>query len=252
MKLKNLFFLLIAGLSAMTALAQSKADLTGTWVVTVAGEARTRTLIVSAEAPTPDGALLQAKYGMSDESQGAISAEMKKAADGRQLVLTTQANTKIIATEQPDGRFTGTFTLKTGAVKDVSIARLGEGQVLATAKPAASNAAVPPSSDVPPDCAAYYGNWLGRWSQGSAGEVYLRIAEVRSTGGSCSVRYSYSSSPTTTPGKKTAEIKDGTLVFVCNSSTGGTCVFERKSDSLWASYSNPIGGGNNGVFKRIE
>ena len=42
------------------------------------------------------------------------------------------------------------------------------------------------------------------------------------------------------------------LSFVCNRSTGGTCTFTVKGDELWASYSNPSGGNNSGVFKKQQ
>jgi len=47
-------------------------------------------------------------------------------------------------------------------------------------------------------------------------------------------------------------IKNGQLSFICNRRTGGTCIFTRVGDDLWASYSNPVGGKNRAVFKRIQ
>ncbi|MFZ1627061.1 MAG: hypothetical protein WAT81_04630 [Candidatus Moraniibacteriota bacterium] len=375
MKLKQLFCgILAAGIST---LAQPQSNLTGSWLVTVIGEASTRTLIISSEAPTADGALLQAKYGMSDKGQTPISAEMRKVDGKRQLALTTQANTKIDVTEQSDGQFKGTFTLKNGTTKDVVIARIGDGELLATAKPTtvsalqkpgpdvppncaifsggwggewpvngwsylwvtsvsadctakvvynktavppkatvptttatikgdilslprpdggtttfefrdgtvsafyhgpsgtnnttmqrldlssaaqqriddeqkAALAAIPPSADIPAACAAYYGNWVGSWSQGGFAEQYFRVVEVRNSSEGCLVRYSYSGSKSPIPAKETATLRNGTISFVCNRSTGGTCIFTRQGEILTASYTNPGGGNNNGTFKRVQ
>ncbi|MCV2357625.1 hypothetical protein LNV08_01400 [Paucibacter sp. TC2R-5] len=104
----------------------NEAPLIGSWLVSVAGEQATRTLIISEVAPTETAALLAVRYGMSSGKQSAIEAKMIRLGVVRQLHLVTQAATIIEATEQPDGTFTGTFTLKNGAVKDVLISRLRE------------------------------------------------------------------------------------------------------------------------------
>lgn len=361
--------------AAETIAAQPQNSLAGSWLVTVKGENRTRTLIVSGEAATSNGAALQAAYGMSNERQGPVVAEIRMAENQRQLVLVTQTNTKIVAIEQPDGNFQGTFTLKNGNVKEVSIIRMSatEAQQIAQLKPTStiqvpgadvpaacaafsggwggewplqgfislwvvsidSNcvakvaygrsvkpptlkqtlsaapiktgalylqrpdggtttfelksdalsasyagpggansaimrrldtasvartdaevkeamAMVPPSSDVPAGCSAFYGQWVGTWSQGGFGEQYFRVAEVKSAGDKCIARYSYSTSKTRIPAKDTVEIKPGAFAFLCNTSTGGTCIFERNGVELWGTYSNPGGGNNNGVFRKID
>ncbi|MFA9262389.1 MAG: hypothetical protein ACEQSB_03475, partial [Undibacterium sp.] len=92
------------------------------WLVKVAGEPRTRTLIIAEEAPIAGGALLTARYGMSDEHQTPIAAAIRLVGNKRQLVLTTQAASEIVADEQSNGSFSGTFTPKKGGVKPVSIA----------------------------------------------------------------------------------------------------------------------------------
>lgn len=353
----------------------AKESLVGTWLVTVEGEAKTRSLIISEEALT-DGAVIQAKYGMSVPGAEPIEAKMLRATDQRQLQLVTQASTKIVVTEQSDGNFKGTFALKNGTVKDVTIARVSiqaqptvatsglltiqkpgadvpvncaafsggwggewprvgyaslwvvsidascnakvvypagpktpkatqpqspamiKGDVLSLTRPdggttkfelsgggisanysgpsgvnnttlqridndpalqaraeadqKAAMATVPPAPDVPSACAAFYGQWSGTWSQGGLGELYLRVAEVKSVGDKCLVRYSYTPSRTPVPAKDTVEVQRGAITFVCNSSTGGTCVFARNGDIISASYTNPGGGRNDGTFKRIE
>ncbi len=218
---------------------------TTSWLVTVEGEAKTRVIVITATNPKADGSTeLVATYGFTGGNMYPIQAQMAQSGGQRQFHVITPANTKIVATERPDGTFQGTFALKDGKVKGVVIAKSTVDLQVAAARK--------PSSDVPAECSGYVGAWVGRWSQGGFGDMYLRIAEVQATGEGCLVRYSYSSSAATVPGKKTAELKDGTITFACNSSTGGTCVFTRKSDALWASYSNPMGGQNSGVFKRVE
>lgn len=220
------------------------------WLVTVEGEAKTRTIVIAAANPKADGSTeLVATYGWTGGNMNAVQAQLAQSGGQRQLVLITPANTKIVATERPDGTFQGTFALKDGKVKSVIVAKSASDLQVATV---GNDAPTKSGKDVPAECSGYVGAWVGRWSQGGFGDMYLRIAEVRSIGEGCLARYSYSSSPTTVPGKKTAEIKDGTITFGCNSSTGGTCVFTRKGEVLWASYSNPMGGQNSGTFKRAE
>jgi YHS domain-containing protein len=115
-----------ASMAQTTSVAPARPSLVGSWLVTVEGDAATRTLIVTEEAPTSDGALLQAQYGMTTQGQSPISARMLRVSDQRQLVLVTQAGTRIAATETSDGTFKGTFTLKNGGVKEVAIARISE------------------------------------------------------------------------------------------------------------------------------
>lgn len=100
-----------------------KDSLVGTWQVAVEGFPETRTLIISEEGPTSDGALLGARYGITGKGQGPISAKMIRSGTGRQLTFVTQADTKVAVTEQADGRFTGSFTLKSGPVHAVVISR---------------------------------------------------------------------------------------------------------------------------------
>lgn len=370
------FMLLCVSTFAVVAHAQSTVGkpLVGTWLVTVEGENATRTLIIAAEAATDSGALLSAKYGISGKGQGPIEANVTSAGDRRQMNLVTQAATIIIATEQPDGTFNGTFALKSGVVKPLTMARVTDAELLAklqtqpntliqrpgpevpagcaafsggwggewpeigfaslwvvnidencaakvayskrvmaptpkqtlsnatiksgvlylqrpdggTTKfelnggsvnaryegPGGSNSAVMrrlesdsvaridaeqktftamvlPSAEIPSECAAFYGQWSGTWSQGGFGEQHLRVAEIKSLGDKCVARYSYSGSKTAIA-KDTVEFSRGAFTFLCNKSTGGTCIFERKGSELWASYSNPSGGLNNAVFRKND
>ncbi len=120
--------------------AAEQSSLVGTWQVSVDGFPETRTLIVAEEGATPEGMLLNARYGITGKGQGPISARMIRAGGLRQLEFVTQAATKVVATEQADGSFKGTFTLKSGAVHAVVIARAET----AASKPSAQ--ALPPGA----------------------------------------------------------------------------------------------------------
>lgn len=107
------------------ATAPEQGSLKGTWEVTVEGFPETRTLIVTEEGSTQESALLEARYGITGKGQGPIGAKMVRSGRLRQLEFVTQAATKVAAAEQADGTFKGTFTLKSGAVHSVVIARAG-------------------------------------------------------------------------------------------------------------------------------
>jgi hypothetical protein len=51
--------------------------------------------------------------------------------------------------------------------------------------------------------------------------------------------------------KERVKIRDDTLSFLCNTDTNGTCNFKRTGEDLAADYSNPRGGRNLAVFKRV-
>lgn len=125
----------VASLAPAIAAAQGQGSLIGSWLVTADGFAETRTLVVTEEAPTNDGALLGAKYGITSQGQGPVSAKMLRVGEQRQLFLVTQAGTKIAATEQTDGTFKGTFTLTNGSVKEVTIVRISEAMRQQLAQP---------------------------------------------------------------------------------------------------------------------
>lgn len=359
--------------NAQTTLAQLQTDLVSTWLVKVNGENRTRTLRINGiEQKAVDTFLLDAVYGMSDERQSTVKAEVNQIGQERTLILITQAASKIVVTQMPTGAFSGTFTLKNGTTKGISFEKISENDLKSTVtsalnsvptieKPAADvpapcasflggwsgvwpnigrtwlwvvsvdakcgakysygiSSSVPnsyktadikegvltlprpsgatyfqlqgdelsgrysgsdgensaslqrvqlsgdslaalraeqkaasvitaPAADVPASCASFFGGWTGTWSQGGFGAQWLRIVSVDAK---CIAKFTYSSSKTIMNDFQTAEIKQGELSFVCNKSTGGTCVFERHGAELWGSYSNSGGGRNNGVFRKIN
>ncbi len=111
---------------------------------------------------------------------------------------------------------------------------------------------VPLPNDVPAQCGAFHGQWSGVWSRGNFGEMYLRVVEVKMIGEKCQARLSYSDSNTPIAAKEVVEITGGSIAFICNSSTGGTCVFRLDGSVLNATYTNPAGGLNSATFKRAQ
>lgn len=246
---------LFCGLPAVaqsTSTAPTEASLVGTWLVTVDGETNTRTFIISNATPAASGALPDAKYGLSGGNLPPVNAKLARSGEVRQLHITTQASSIIAANEQPDGSFKGTFTTKSGAVKAVLISRVADGSLPPAAAPKDLAAVVPLVAGIPEECVALHGNWAGTWSQGRYGELFLRVVEASNANGNCILRFSYSESSTPVPARLTAEAKSGSLSFLCNRSTGGTCVFKPSGGDLWASYSDSSGGRNTAVFRRIK
>lgn len=360
---------------AQPTLTHLQSELISSWLVTVEGENRTRTLRIKEVAQkTADTFLLDAEYGWSDGRQTAVKAEVNQIAQERKLILTTQADSRIVAVQAPNGTFAGTFTLKNGATKAISIEKRSEDALRSVVNSASSavptiekaaadvpascasflggwsgnwpnigrvwlwvvavdakcvakysygrsstvpkdfktaeikegvltlprppgtsyfeirgdeifgrysgsdgdNSATmqkvqlsgtsiaslradqkasetivitPPAADVPASCASFFGGWNGTWSQGNFGPQWLRVVSIDAK---CIAKFSYSSSNRISGVFETAEIKQGVFSFLCNRSTGGTCVFERKGADLWGSYSNPSGASNSGVFRKID
>ena len=143
-------FVFIPGLAfgSENVAAQLKTDLVSHWLVTVDGDTRTRTLKIN-DVAQKDGNtyLLAAEYGFSDENQGSVKAEIGIDGQERKLTLTTQANSLIVASQAPNGSFSGTFTASNGAPRGVRIAKISESELksmldaIQTARP--KNAYVP-------------------------------------------------------------------------------------------------------------
>src|SRR5450756_1837364 len=146
------------------ALAELQAELVSPWLVTVEGENRTRILRITGLTQKADGVFhVEAVYGFSDEKQTPITAEMSHG----KLVLTTQANTKIAVTQKSSETFVGTFALKNGTTKGVTIARVSGNELsvkVASEQIARAEAIIiKPAADVPTACAALIGVWTGTW-----------------------------------------------------------------------------------------
>jgi hypothetical protein len=114
-------------------------------------------------------------------------------------------------------------------------------------------AMIPLPEGVSAQCAAFHGHWSGSWSQGGVGQQFLRVVEVRALGGGgCQVRFSYSSSRSPLVATQVVAVDSGSIAFVCNPTTGGTCVFRPAGNELTASYTNPAGGTNSATFRRMQ
>lgn len=233
-------------------IAQLQTELISPWLVTVEGEIRTRTLRITGAAQKPDGTLLlEAVYGWTDAGQSAIPASASQSGQKNTLQFATQSSSQVVATQTSNGNFEGTFTYK-GTTKAIKIEKILEGDLqlkVATAKAArAATIIVKPAADVPASCASFSGEWTGTWSQGGIGQYWLWVVGIDAN---CVAKFAYLSHPRPPVGFTTVEIKDGALPIV-NRSTGGTSIIERHGDELWARYSNPSGGTNNAVFKKVQ
>ena len=209
-------------------------DLVGTWLVTVDGEARTRTLVISRVTPTAVGATLDAAYGLSDQGQGRVPAELRYGDNRtRQLMLTTQSQTKIVATETSAGDFVGTFSLANGVTKSVTILR-------ATAALLVKK----PKDDVPEACARFSGIWTGEWPD--YGYTWLWVSEVSKD---CRAKYWYGVGAHPPTSFNTAAIVDGVLRLSLQN--GAVVTFEPGAGVIVAKYRGPEGT-NQTTLPRVE
>ena len=103
-----------------------------------------------------------------------------------------------------------------------------------------------PGNDVPESCASLFGSWFGGWQIGGYQNMTINVTGVEKN---CTIRFSYGSAQKSRY-IYTSVAKDGKFSFLCNSSTGGMCSFEKKGDMLIGSYTNPSGGVNAGEFKK--
>lgn len=226
--------------------------LSGTWLVTVSGEANTRTLIVPEAVPAESGKLAGALYGLSGGNLPLVDAKLIVATSPRQLRILTQASSLIEVTEQPDGSFKGTFTTKGGSVREALISRVPDGKLPEALPRKDLTVFVTPDATVPKECAAFHGSWAGVWSIGGVGNAYLRVVEASHADGKCRLRFSYSTSRVPVAARETVEFSGSYFSFLCNRSTNGTCLFRLADGELWAGYTNVSGGSNNAVFKRVQ
>ena len=129
--------LMLGGAAATAVLAQKPTDLIGTWLVTVEGEVRPRVLRVQGAEQRADGTLvLDARYGWVHGKDAVVPAEVAQFPQQPKLVLTTQANSVIVATRSLEGNFSGSITYKSGVVKSVKLARTAESDLAALGKSA--------------------------------------------------------------------------------------------------------------------
>lgn len=202
-------------------LAQLQTEMVSSWLVTVEGEDRTRTLKISGAAQkSEDTLLLDAVYGWTDGNQTPISASLMQSGQEVKLFYTTQPGARVAATQTSSGTFEGTFTLTNGTAKPVKVQKVSEEELqarIATAKAArAAGVIVKPNSNVPELCAAFSGQWTGTWSQGGIGQYWLWVVEIDAN---CTAKYAYLSHPNPPRGFAKTKIEDGAFI-IPNRSTG--------------------------------
>lgn len=147
------------------------------------------------------------------------------------------------------GQYSGSDGTNSGTLQKINVTDGSLGEKRTAQLAAESSTPINPSTDVPKDCADFFGTWSGSWSQGNFGEQWLRVISVDNK---CVAKYSYLPSKNTPRFFETVEIKKGILSFICNKSTGGICNFERRGEKIWGNYNNSGGGSNSGVFQKIE
>ena len=132
--IRNALHLLVAILAWVGAMAAasgspplpSTTDLLGsTWVVSVAGEPRPRSMRIDEVRTRADGALeLIVQYGWADNRGKQITADLVASDQSWELSLTTPAGSRIVAKEVATGLFKGSFKASTGRPKDVALSRV--------------------------------------------------------------------------------------------------------------------------------
>ena len=245
-----LIFLVFPGISSaqQKTLAQLQTEVLSSWLVTVAGESRTRTLKISrASQESDDTLLLDAVYGWTDENQTPIAASLILSGQDVKLSFTTQPGTKVAATQTSSGVFEGTFTLPKGTVKSVKIEKVSEEALQAKISAAkASRAAaliVAPGPDVPKDCAAFSGRWTGNWP--NYGRTWLWVVEV---GANCVAKCTNTGSSNAPKSFQACNIKGKVLE---RQKPDGAEYYEVHGDELWARYVYSRGQ-NNAVFWKLK
>lgn len=252
MRTLRIFLLVVMSMLPIASFGQTPSsnkpgdDLIGSWLVSVEGEARNRTLRITSVGTKSEGSfLLEAVYGWTDGKQTSVKAEMNQLAQERKLLVTTQPGTKIVTTQGANGKFSGTFTLTSGVTKNVTIAKVSEEELQSIQK--SVNKSIPdiqkPDADVPVQCAAFIGGWTGIWP--SIGRVWMWIVAVDTK---CTARYSYGISAAVPKTFRTAEIQNGVLAIP---RPNGTTSFEIQGAELFGQYSGSDGS-NSATMQKIQ
>lgn len=244
-----LIFLVFPGLSfsQQKTIVELQTEIVSPWLVTVEGEERTRTLrITKTVRKSDDALLLEAVYGWTDGNQTSISASIVQSGQDVHLLFTTQPGSKVATVQTPSGTFEGTFTATNGAVKQVKVEKVSDGGIQAKATSLNARAAgvfVYPSSDVPKECAAFFGRWTGRWQH--YGQTWLWVVEVGANCVAKCMNWTTSAVPTTF---QSCEIKNNVLV---REKSDGAEYYDLHGDELWARYEFS-GGQTTTVFKKLK
>jgi hypothetical protein len=234
---------------AQATLAQIQSEFVSSWLVTIKGQARTLVLRVAA-VTQKDGEsfALDATFGFIDGKGSQLQAELAQSEKGRQLRFVTQSGNRYVATQAPSGVFEGIFSDVAGITKAVSLEKISENalKVKLEADLRSTPAINKPPADVPPSCASFVGGWTGTWRNGDIPQQWLWVVEVNAA---CTAQYSYAGSRIT-QAFNSAQIKQDVFSIPCGNA--GTCHFEQHGNQLWATYSNPSGGTNSAVFRKLD
>lgn len=102
-------------------------------------------------------------------------------------------------------------------------------------------------ASVPVACAQFLGSWTGTWSHGVYGTQWIHVTAVSER---CIADVAYTAWSAVPPTTRPIPINDGVMAFTCNEGTGGTCRLEIKGAELLATYTDPSGFVNSGVFRK--
>ncbi len=116
------------------------ADLVNTWVVTVQGDTRQRTLkVTSVHKISADIFQADGSYGWIDANQDKVQLELTNSPIGLEMRFSTPASSSLTANQQADGSFSGTIAFKDGSAKPVLLRKANENDLFAAQQPAASS-----------------------------------------------------------------------------------------------------------------
>ncbi|MFO1264139.1 MAG: hypothetical protein U1E84_12510 [Rhodoferax sp.] len=245
---KTLHSCVLALFSSSSVLAQEKpleisqSDWVAPWIVTIKDQERVLLLRINNITRKDDrSADLDAEFNWLDSKGRPVVGQVLQTDQGPQLLFVTASGNRYKAVQSAVGRFDGGYTDASGNSKLATIERITEDSLkerIEYIRPTI----IKPGPNVPSACAAFSGEWFGTWSVANTGTGTLRVYEVSEK---CVAKFISSGNI-----RLEVEIKDGSLTFLCNRSTQGTCIFTVHGDDLWASYSNISGGRNNAVYKR--
>ncbi len=216
---------------------QTQASLIGSWLAIVEDSPDERTLKVLKVSRTSETTYsMEAEYGWTGKELPVSSAEVVQSGKESALAFTARSGAKIVATQQPDGSFVGTFSYRSEPVKGIRLSRSTGNEI--RSYPAVEKAA----RDVPLGCAAFLGGWTGTWNV--SGRVWLWVTSVDAN---CNAKYAYASNAYPRA-FKTAEIKGGVLEVPVSR---GVNYFRFNGDKLYDRY---IGGGVDDTleFNRVD
>jgi hypothetical protein len=227
-------------------IAELQAELVSPWLIVLNRVPSARGMTIKKITPRSDGVFdLDITYGILVDGQGPLKAELTLQGAERKILFTTQALSKVSATQISSGSFQGTLTDSKGTVTALTMTRMSDAELRLKA---AAELLAKPSPEVPESCSRFFGGWAGTWNR-SAGEQRLWVLAMKAD---CSAKVSYlrSSSNELPTGFRNVTIKEGVMSMPCGNS--GACSFELRGDEIWAKYVDGAGYNNSGVFRKIQ